>query len=541
MQILLVTEKFDPHENQRDGGSRLVKTLQHAFGDALEIMQFGPNENSKSTCHFNYPFYSINRFENRLANANFIIEKVKAVEQKFTHIIFSHISMQFGLVNLSLQNNIKIITFPMFLTASYQLSGEVVPKEYFEIEYAALKKSHLILTPSYLEKRQLIKIYSIPEEMIRVIPRGVDSRFIVPSIRSFNNILRFCSIGSIKPQKNTLELVSLFGEIRHIYKNATFQIIGPIQNQEYYKKVETEIKRLKLDDAVEFQGYVPPNEICNLIKTCHFHLSTSLCETFGRSIFETLAAGIPNIARIKNNAATEFLSHLPYIRFVNNNSEALSAIEEMLSHLETLSLLSAEIGILYNDKLLSKLLVAEISQQDIIAISDFDGTLYHKNDSDKTQNCINAFRQFSKRIICSARNVEDLLNQLNYYNLNVDWIIACSGAVVTDGQGKICWSIPLETQHIKHLESLIEHTKHIVFEDTVLQICGPTDTSHTILGLRTEIYQNNFFIQQWKASKLHAIHTLLNHIDYTGRVRVFGDGKYDLEMLTYFDGTLVST
>lgn len=540
MRILLVTEKFETTETQRDGGARLVKTLQQAFGNALQIMQFGFfNGDTKSAWHFDYPFYSINRFERRLANANFIIERIKIVADQFTHIIFVHISMQFGLINLSL-NNVQIITFPMFLSLSYQLSGENIPEEYFKVEYAALKKSHLILTPSYLEKRQLIEKYSTPEEIIRVIPRGVDNRFIFPSIKTFKNIFRCCSIGSIKPQKNTLELVALFADIHHKHKNSSLKIIGPIQNQEYYKKVVAEIARLKLSDVIEFTGYIPPDKISNQIEECHFHLSTSICETFGRSIFETLSAGIPNIARIKNNAAAEFLSHLPYIRFVNNNSEALLAIEEMLPNLQVLSTLATEIGMLYNDKLLSSLIAAEITKQDILAISDFDGTLYHKNNPEQTQNYIDAFRRFPRRVVCSARAVGDLLEQLNHYNLTVDWIIAYGGAVVTDGQGKICWLVPLASQHLKHLKTLIPEAKPIVFEEKILQICTSTDISQNIIGLRKEIYQNNIFIGQWEASKLHAIQKLLNYIDYTGRIRVFGDGKYDMEMLTYFDGTVIS-
>lgn len=541
MRLLLVTEKFEPDETQRDGGSRLVNTLQRALGESLQIMQFGGKSGPHAAWHFNYPYHSTNRFKRRLANAKFIAKQIKAVEQDFTHIVFVHISMQFGLVNILLKKDIKIITFPMFLTPSYQLSGEEVPLDYFKMEKAALRNSTLILTPSYLEKRQLIELYSVDETMVRVIPRGIDDRYIMPFTKIFTGHLNCCSIGSIKPQKNTLELITLFADIYAKYTNATLQIIGPVQDEAYYQEVCQLINALKLSHAIELIGYVPPHEMPYLIKDAHLHLSTSLCETFGRSIFETLAAGIPNIARIQNNAAAEFLSHLPYIHFVNNNRQALTAIDEIMPHLQALSLLATEIGNLYNDKLLSRLLAAEIHNQDIMAISDFDGTLYHKNDPLKTQACIDAFRQFPIRIICSARTVEDLLNQLNFYDLDVNWIIACSGAVVSDGQGRKCWHIPLTEYHVSQLENLKPHITLISLENEILQICTPASLASPILGLRTEIYQNKAFIAHWEASKLRAIHRLLNHIDYCGRVRVFGDGKYDLEMLAYFDGTLVSS
>jgi hydroxymethylpyrimidine pyrophosphatase-like HAD family hydrolase len=55
-----------------------------------------------------------------------------------------------------------------------------------------------------------------------------------------------------------------------------------------------------------------------------------------------------------------------------------------------------------------------------------------------------------------------------------------------------------------------------------------------------EIYQGMAFINDWQASKLQAVLRLLRHIDWHGQVRAFGDGPYDNELLTYFDGTLIT-
>lgn len=543
MKILVVTEKFDPETSQRDGGAQLVNTLKRVFGNTLYIMQFGETNNPSAHWNFIYPYDLSNRFEKRLANAGFIAEKIKAVEHDFTHICFIHISMQFGLVSCRLSSKIKIVTFPMFLSPSYQISGEVVPLDYIAAEKEALKLSECVLTPSHLEKKQLVNHYQLDQKKIKVIPRGINECYIAQKNKDFHGHLNFCSIGSIKPQKNTLELVHLFSKIHAKYENSNLNIIGPIQNQIYYNEVKDLINYLKLHQAIKFEGYVAPLEIQKLINSSHFHLSTSLCETFGRSIFETLAAGIPNIARAQNNAAADFLSHLPYIRFVKNNDEALKVIDEFIPNLSELSNLATEIGTLYSDNFLSRLLVAEVQGQNAIAISDYDGTLYHKNSITKTQESINFFRQFPIRILCSARGLDDLLAQLKLYHLNVDWIIAWGGAVVSDGQGKILWKIPLTNHQLSHLEnqlSEVQDKAYIQFENSVLQIAVPADKARSILGFRTEIYSNKAFIAHWQASKLHAIHRLLNYINYSGRVSVFGDGQYDLEMLTYFDGSHIT-
>ena len=323
MKILLVTEKYEPEDSKRDGGSRVVTTLKESFGDILSIMQFGTKCNSSATWNFNYPIVLHNRFEQRIANAKFITQQIQNVEKDFTHIFFVHISMQFSIVDIELRDDISIWTFPMFLTPSYQSSDEFVPDQYIKLEKLALAKSNNIITPSHLEKQQLVHYYSIHEDKIHVIPRGIDTNLLTTRIKSSSQNLKLCSIGSIKPQKNTLGLIELFFGIQKKFPAAKLKIIGPVQNEEYYQKLCKRIEELELSTFIELIGYLPPDKLFQAVKDCHIHISRSHCETFGRSIFETLAYGIPNIARKTGNAAAEFLDDKPYARSVSYTHLAL--------------------------------------------------------------------------------------------------------------------------------------------------------------------------------------------------------------------------
>lgn len=539
MKILVVTEKCSPDCTQRDGGAVLVQTLRREFGNSLTIMQFGSNKETSSGWCFDYPFSCGDRFERRIANASFIAEKVKAVHHLFSHIIFIHISMQFGITSCFLQKEVQIWTFPMFLSPSYIASGEFVPSKYIEMERAALALCKNILTPSYLEKRQLIDYYTISDECIHVIPRGIDPAIFLSKQRKLEGSPNFCSIGSIKPQKNTFGLVRLFKKIQSSYPDSQLKIIGPVQNINYYDAVRLEIQRLKLDEAIEFTGYIPPEKLSSVIADAHLHLSTSMCETFGRSIFETLAAGLPNVAKATGNAAAEFLQDLPYATFVDKESEMLEAIQAMLDNLPALSSLAAEIRTLYDDKFLSKILSAKIGNRDCIAICDFDGTLFHKDDPEKTQKCINAFRSYEKRVVCSARPVQDLLTKLASFNLEVDWIIGYSGSVVASGLGETLWNVPIEAHHLARLKTLPE-SRVIEYQGSVVQVAISKDLAYDAFGLRSEIYQDTAFYASWKASKLRAVHRLLSYINWSGQVRAFGDGPYDTELLNYYDGLFIA-
>ena len=318
------------------------------------------------------------------------------------------------------------------------------------------------------------------------------------------------------------------------------RIIGPVQDTKYYETVQAELKHLRIVEAVDFKGYVPPNKLSEAIEDSHMHISASTCETFGRSIFETLASGLPNIARKMNNAAAGILKDLPYARFIDDPTKELDIIEEILNNLEVLSSMAREIGNLYDERVLSQLLAAKIRNQVTIGISDFDGTLFHKDDPEKTQRCIDAFRKYPKRVVCSARSIHDLLEKFAAYKLEVDWIVGYSGSVVANGQGILLWITPLDLKDIAKIETLLPQIERITLEGKVLQLTVAAEKLPHIPGLHIETYQNTAFIAHWDASKLRAVHKLLRHINWQGQVQVFGDGPYDLELIDYFDGRIIT-
>lgn len=536
MKFLIITEKCSSNGAELDGGARLVKTLQQALGKSVKIMQFGQAADASADWHYQYPFDLPNRFERRIANRRFIAERIKTVESNFTHVIFIHVSMQFGITEIPLSNSIQLWTFPMFLTPSYEASGETVPDHYVALERVTLAAAQNILTPSQLEKRQLMEYYSVPEKRIHVVPRGVEMHLFSPKSRTDLRKPQFCSVGSIKPQKNTLGLIHLFSKILRWYPEAELRIIGPVQNLSYYESVRAEINHLGLANSIEMVGHVPHTSLPQMLEGFHIHLSAATCETFGRAIFETLALGLPNVARKSGNAAAEYLSDLPYAIFADQHEEALHGVKKILNNFPKLSSMAAEVGHFFDENYLRELLVAKLCDRMTMAISDFDGTLYHKENTDKTVQCIAAFNKFSKKILCSARRIEDLVDQMSTLGIEADWIVGCSGGIVADGAGNKIWHTPLDVQEVHELEASVPQFQRIKYEGDVLQLAVPTEYLPPVPTLRVEIYQGIAYVSHWEASKFRAVHRLLRHIGWQGSVAAFGDGPYDQELLTYFDG-----
>jgi len=205
--------------------------------------------------------------------------------------------------------------------------------------------------------------------------------------------------------------------------------------------------------------------------------------------------------------------------------------------------MATEIGMLYNDTMLTQLLIATILNKPSVAVSDYDGPIFHKKDPQKTRRCVQAFQTFTPRILCSARSTKDLLASIQAYDFQVDWIIAYSGAVVTDGKGRMIWMDALTEKELEYLTHIFPiHEKievnHQVIQLVVSQKLLEKIKMHTWM-FHKEVYKEKVFISSWQTGKLRAICQLLQYINWCGTVQAFGDGQYDKPFLTYFDGRLL--
>jgi glycosyltransferase involved in cell wall biosynthesis len=546
MNVLLITDQFSQNNNFKDDKTRIIKSLLEAFGNNLSIMQFGEEQNSLANWHFDYKVSILNRFEHRIANAYYIAEKIKMVEHNFTHLIFLHIAMQFGFSKFNFEKSTEVWTFPMFLSPSYEALGEVVPYEYKRLEALTLSKTHNIITPSYLEKKQILDFCNSDSTRIHVIPRGINLDFLTHSVKHFNittDILKICSIGSIKSKKNIIELIDLFLLISKKYHKSELHIIGPTQDSNYLAEIKNKITQLNLKNKIKFPGYISPEKLSDYIKNFHIHISTSKYEIFGRAIFETLACGIPNIVVLYQNGAYEFLKQVPYVRFVNNKTEALLHLNLLLKELSVFSKLTQEIRYLYDNKELVRRIIAKICSKDTLVISDYDGTIFYKDDLERTKKFIEKFNNYPQKAIFSARPLNFLINAVQHYKISVNWIVSYSGALISDSLGNILHIEPLEPKDLKKLDKISKKFQRVILKNKVIILyisLNEVDIETIPKCFNVEIYDNIVYISSRKASKLYAAVRLLKHIDWDGNIKSYGDSKYDEEIIQYFDGYLIT-
>jgi glycosyltransferase involved in cell wall biosynthesis len=103
---------------------------------------------------------------------------------------------------------------------------------------------------------------------------------------------RFVFLSRIHPKKNLLFAISLF---KGIEGKAEFDIYGPIEDEEYWKQCQEEIKKLPENVKVEYKGLVDHDQVHEVFSQYDAFLFPTLSENYGHVIAESLIVGTPVI------------------------------------------------------------------------------------------------------------------------------------------------------------------------------------------------------------------------------------------------------
>lgn len=302
-KILLVTGKFPGVSADMDGGSIMVSQIIEMFGDEAELDVLFTRSFNGEYCKINgvnkvyfnpCKYRDENKFSRRIKNVYWNSGMLSLLIPRYEKVIIIHCSKAFGLDVLPDEQISKVILFPMFLSSSYKLSGEVVPAEYTLLEKKVIAKLRTIITPTYIEKEDLIKNYNIDPDRVVVIPRAV-SPCITNKVRSCSAHHNIIYIGSIKTQKNTEQSIELVRLLKAKGLDVHLNIVGGIQNMLTYERCEKLINDYDLGSQVSFLGVLHQSQLANVISCSDLNISVSLWETFGRGIIEGLAGGLPTV------------------------------------------------------------------------------------------------------------------------------------------------------------------------------------------------------------------------------------------------------
>lgn len=187
----------------------------------------------------------------------------------------------------------QIITIHDFIPIHYPEVAEHQNKYYKLIMPLLLKKAYKIVCISENTKKDLLKFYNVDESKINVIYNGYDSqlfniknvdKYVLKKYKIDYNYMII--VGASYPHKNIELALKVISKIKEECK---LVIVG--KDSEYILKLKKVAKELKIQDKVNFIGYVPDEELPSLYYYSKAFLYPTLYEGFGLPILEAMACG----------------------------------------------------------------------------------------------------------------------------------------------------------------------------------------------------------------------------------------------------------
>lgn len=332
-RILLVTSRWNSMVHGIDGGSMTAFNIMESLKGKAECDILIPEEMSSSLptglfhlIHTYPPVHIVdsNKFTIRREQAILVGNIIGKIIEKYDRIIILHIFHAFSLPEIISSDAFKKIRlFPMFLSSSYAESNEEIPEWYVKLECDVLSRINSIITPSEFEKKQLINDFNVGEECIKVIPRIVGDVFKTPqNNRVPSTCIRLACVSSFRKQKRIKMAVDLIKELKNRDLCVSLTIVGSIQDYEEYTNFKTALSKARLVREINHITYMCPSDIAKLYMVADFNVSFSNCETFGRSIVESLCTGLPSIILDETGNLRSLIG-------VNHGAIFCSTIEDM--------------------------------------------------------------------------------------------------------------------------------------------------------------------------------------------------------------------
>lgn len=165
----------------------------------------------------------------------------------------------------------------------------IVGKLYEKIYFLIYKNTHF-MTGSNSTRQDLVR-YGINEKNITIIPHGL---FLKPveKLPIKEKKITLLYVSRLVKMKGIEDAIKIFSEVIQKVPNAKFWIVGSGE-EGYVSTLHSKVKKLHLEHAVTFFGFVDEKKKIELYQRAHFLLHTSVREGFGLVVIEANSQGTP--------------------------------------------------------------------------------------------------------------------------------------------------------------------------------------------------------------------------------------------------------
>lgn len=204
--------------------------------------------------------------------------------------------------------------------------------------YASVKKADSIIAVSDYTKNEIMDLFKIPGERIRVIHNGISPIFKQVKDQSKINDVKakygvngpyLLFVGNIEPKKNIEKLIRAFVMLRNEtdYKYSLLIAGGKAW---HYPKVRDLVRELQISNEIIFTDVVEDDELPHLYSGAELFVFPSLHEGFGIPVIEAMSCGTPVVT---SNATSipEIAGDAALLIDPSSESEIAEAMHKILS------------------------------------------------------------------------------------------------------------------------------------------------------------------------------------------------------------------
>ncbi len=163
-----------------------------------------------------------------------------------------------------------------------------------------VRRAARVITPSEFSKDQILKVYGLDPDKVRVTAYAVSSEF-RPMLRErasrwaaaqYNFAFPFIlSVGDLQPRKNHLNLIRAFKELIGAFPELPHHLVLVGKETWYSNTIRAAAKTSGLGDRIHFTGFVEDDDLRKLYGACEIFVYPSFYEGFGIPILEAMACG----------------------------------------------------------------------------------------------------------------------------------------------------------------------------------------------------------------------------------------------------------
>lgn len=200
----------------------------------------------------------------------------------------------------------KIITVHDLFFMDYPAqSGREAGRAFFRWAADSARRADGIITYSSFTKNDIVARFGVRPEKVRVIPLGLDPRFLdeVPAseleaTRQLLNLPRafLLFVGAQEPRKNLTGLLEALKIIHLRGRPIPLVLVGPAGPDS--ERIRRNAVALGLETSLIMTGYLPERDVRHVYRLATAFILPSLCEGFGLPLVEAMASGVPIAASL---------------------------------------------------------------------------------------------------------------------------------------------------------------------------------------------------------------------------------------------------